>query len=40
VLHYWVNHPRNRWFNWVLCIAFALVLALPALGLILGPLAT
>lgn len=40
ILYYWVNNPGKRWLNWVLGIAFVLVLALPALGLILAPLAT
>jgi hypothetical protein len=34
VLWYWVNHPERRWLGWSLGVAFALALALPALGLL------
>lgn len=36
VLFYWVRHPQKRWLNWVLGIAFGVVLLLPALGLLMG----
>jgi hypothetical protein len=31
---HWVNHPEKRWLTWVLGVAFAVVLILPALGLL------
>jgi hypothetical protein len=34
VLTYWVNHPRTRWLNWTLGLAFAIVMVLPTLGLL------
>jgi hypothetical protein len=36
ILYYWVNHPDMKWLNWVLGIAFALVILLPILGLLAG----
>jgi hypothetical protein len=33
VLVWWVRHPRRRWANWLLGVLFALVVALPILGL-------
>ena len=36
ILFYWVNHPEKRWLNWVMGIAFAVVIALPLLGLMAG----
>ena len=36
VLHHWVHHPEKRWMGWVLGAAFAVVLAMPALGLLAG----
>ena len=35
VLYYWVNHPQQAWLNWVIGIAFVIVIALPALGLLM-----
>jgi hypothetical protein len=35
ILFYWVRHPEKRWLTWVLGGAFAIVMALPALGLLL-----
>ncbi len=37
ILCHWVNHPGKRWLNWVLGVAFFLVLLLATLGLLLGP---
>jgi hypothetical protein len=37
VLVYWVNHPEKKWLNWVMGIAFVLVMLLPTLGLLVGP---
>ena len=37
VLFFWVSHPEKRWLRWTMGIAFGLVLALPALGLLVGP---
>jgi hypothetical protein len=36
VLFYWVNHQGKRWLNWSLGIAFAIVIVLPVLGLLVG----
>ncbi|MBN1889318.1 MAG: hypothetical protein JW850_15090 [Thermoflexales bacterium] len=33
-LYYWVNHPEKKWLNWVLGVAFVLVLFFPILGLL------
>lgn len=38
ILFYWVNYPEKKWLNWVLGIAFALVILFPALGLIVSHL--
>ena len=34
ILYYWVNNKNLKWLNWVLGIAFALVMLLPTLGLL------
>lgn len=34
ILHYWINHPMQKWLNWVLGLAFALVILFPILGLL------
>lgn len=36
MLHYWVNHPEKKWLNWVLGVIFAVMMLLPALGLLVG----
>ena len=36
VLYYWVNHPEEKWLNWVLGMAFFLVMLFPTLGLLMG----
>ncbi len=36
LLFYWVNHPEKRWLNWVMGIAFVIVMTLPLLGLLAG----
>lgn len=36
VLFFWVNHPEKKWFNWIMGIAFFVVLLLPSLGLLAG----
>ncbi len=35
-LHYWVNHPEQKWLNWVLGILFTLMMAMVGLGLLVG----
>jgi hypothetical protein len=35
-LFYWVNHRDKKWLNWVMGIAFFLVLLLPTLGLLVA----
>ena len=36
-LHYWVNTPEKRWLNWAAGLGFVLLLALPVIGLLVGP---
>ena len=36
ILFYWVNHPQKRWLNWVMGIAFVILLSFPILGLLVG----
>jgi len=36
VLFYWVNHPGKRSMNWLLGIAFCIVMILPLMGLVLA----
>ena len=33
---YWVTHPDKRWLTWGFGVVFVIVLALPALGLLVG----
>lgn len=37
VVWYWVSHPETRWLRWTMGVAFVIALALPALGLLVGP---
>jgi hypothetical protein len=34
LLCYWVNHPEKKWLNWLLGIAFFVMMSLPVLGLL------
>jgi hypothetical protein len=34
LLFHWVNHPGKKWLDWTLGMAFAVVMVLPALGLL------
>jgi hypothetical protein len=36
ILCYWVNHPEKRWINWIMGIAFVVLMAFPILGLLVG----
>lgn len=36
ILYYWINNPNLRWLNWVMGLAFAIVMLLPTLGLLVG----
>lgn len=36
ILFYWVNHPQNKWLNWVMGIAFFILMSFPILGLLVG----
>jgi len=36
ILHYWVNHPKKKWLNWVLGILFTLMMGMVGLGLLVG----
>ncbi|KYF91901.1 hypothetical protein BE17_19690 [Sorangium cellulosum] len=40
ILHHWVNNPQKRWIRWVMGIAFAILMSLPVLGLLVGVRAT
>jgi hypothetical protein len=37
VLFYWVNNPAQKWIGWALGIAFAILMTLPILGLLVSP---
>jgi hypothetical protein len=37
ILFYWVAHPGKPWLDWTLGIAFAIVMILPLLGLLVAP---
>jgi hypothetical protein len=34
ILFYWVNHPQKKWLNWVMGIAFVILMSFPILGLL------
>jgi hypothetical protein len=34
IVCYWVDHPRAKWLNWVMGVVFVLMMAMPALGLL------
>lgn len=36
ILFYWVNNGELKWLNWVMGIAFTLVMLLPTLGLLVA----
>ena len=36
ILFYWVNHPQKRWLNWVMGVAFVILMSFPILGLLVG----
>ena len=36
ILFYWVNHPQHKWLNWVMGIAFLMLMSFPILGLLVG----
>lgn len=38
ILCYWVNNPQKRWLGRAMEIAFAILMALPLLGLLAGQL--
>ncbi|MDH3530055.1 MAG: hypothetical protein OEQ28_10850 [Acidobacteriota bacterium] len=35
VVVYWVNHPEKRWITWVAAAGFVIIVAMPALGLLM-----
>ena len=37
ILVYWVNNPRKAWLSWTLGVAFAIVMILPVVGLLVTP---
>ena len=37
LLTYWVNHPGAKWLTWLLVAIFVVIMVLPALGLLMGP---
>jgi len=34
LLCYWVNHPRKKWLNWALRVAYVICIGLPLLSLL------
>jgi hypothetical protein len=36
ILCYWVNHPEKKWINWIMGIAFVVLMAFPIIGLLVG----
>jgi hypothetical protein len=36
ILFYWVNHPQKKWLNWVMGVAFVILMLFPILGLLVG----
>lgn len=34
ILYYWINNKNLKWLNWVMGLAFAIVMLLPTLGLL------
>ena len=36
ILFYWVNHPQKKWLNWVMGIAFLILMSFPIIGLLVG----
>lgn len=34
ILFYWVNHPQKKWLNWVMGIAFLILMSFPIIGLL------
>jgi hypothetical protein len=36
ILFYWVNRPQDKWVNWVMGIAFVVLLSFPVVGLLFG----
>jgi hypothetical protein len=36
ILFYWITHPQRKWLNWVMGIAFLIVMSFPIIGLLAG----
>ena len=36
ILYYWVNHPGQRWLNWVLGILFVLAILMSIMGFVMA----
>jgi len=36
ILFYWMNHPQKKWLNWVMGIAFLILMSFPIIGLLVG----
>jgi hypothetical protein len=34
ILYFWVNHPEQKWINWVMGILFFVLMSFPLLGLL------
>jgi hypothetical protein len=34
ILFYWVNHPEKKWLNWVMGVAFVLLILMSVAGLL------
>jgi hypothetical protein len=36
IVYYWVNNPQKRWLNWVMGVAFVILMSFPIIGLLVG----
>jgi len=36
ILFHWVKHPQKKWINWVMGIAFVVLMSFPILGFLVG----
>jgi hypothetical protein len=36
ILVYWVNHPLNKWFSWIMGFAYTFIIILSMLGMIMN----
>lgn len=36
ILAYWIQHPGKKWFNWIMCVTFCVLMSFPVLGLLVA----